>query len=107
PLATGADCTRPKRTPPEEGSSPSVLAGVADCVIERYGALQVAHLLGENIGPQQIASGAPRSNNLQRNAPRCELAVECTQHAGTREIDVGRRGEIADHRPDLRSLVQY
>jgi hypothetical protein len=62
------------------------LAGGANCVVEGYGALKSADLLGETIGPQQIPHAATRSHNLQRNTLRRELIVKCMQSAGTREI---------------------
>ena len=75
----------------------------ADRVIERDGPLEPADLGGQTVGAQKIPHPAARPDDLKRDAARREFIVQRIQHAGAREIEVGRGGEIADHGTDTGS----
>ena len=79
----------------------------ADRVIERDGPLEPADFGGQTVGPQKIPHPAARPDDLKRDAARREFIVQRIQHAGARQIEVGRGGEIADHGTDTGSTAAH
>ena len=79
----------------------------ANHVIERDGTLKPADLLGQTVRPQKVPDAAARTDDLKYGAARREFIVQRIQHAGARQIEVGRGGEIADHGTDTGSTAAH
>src|SRR5262249_13331692 len=60
-----------------------------------------ADLFADAFGSQQVAHPPTRADDTQRYAAARKVEVQLVQHARAREIDMGRRGEVADDQADV------
>jgi|SRR6476659_3101302 len=75
---------------------------VAKHAVERPQPLAAIGLFCEPLCKQQVAQLPMRTDDAERDMARRQLLMEITQHARTRQIDVGGGGKIARHKLDFR-----
>ena len=76
-------------------------ADAAEQIVQRHAPIESADLFAHAFGSQQVAYLPVRSEDTQCYAAARKVEVQLVQHARAREIDMGRRGEVADDQADV------
>src|SRR5262249_61108780 len=76
-------------------------AGATEQIIQSPEPIESADLFADAFSSQQVAYPPTRADDTQCYAPARKVEVQLVQHARAREIDMGRRGEVADDQADV------